>query len=197
MHPAWGWLLGCQLMRPSFESSALGALCLPHVPCMRIASWDVTLSWVVSVSGPFQRWCVLAASLHSMHGSLVSGASPFWCWRCGLKTTFPHLLLLFGDRGPRPPRPYRAASSTVALTRGYRGGTPFWHRHIPGTKPGQRLRPVNAWGRSTPLLTSLAPLMGLTMLILINARGRIGTTTINTRTTKETHCLFLYLRCFS
>ena len=56
----------------------------------------------------------IVASLHLMHGSLVSWVSSFWYWGCGLKTKFFYLLLLSGV-----PRPKASMPLLCRLLHGY------------------------------------------------------------------------------
>ena len=97
--------LGCQIMRPFSESSALGVPCLPHVPCMQITLWDVTLPRVVSVQVAFQRWCVLPHPYTSCMNHSLVGSLPTRNWGCGLKTTFLYLSLLFEVSWPKASTP--------------------------------------------------------------------------------------------
>jgi len=140
------------LMHPFSESSALGVLCLPHVPCMQITLWDMTLSWAVSVPVALQRWCILPRPYTLCMDPSRVGLLPSGTGGVAWKPPFFIYYYCLGYRGPRPLRPYRAvsycvASSTVTPTCGYQEGTPFWHRHIPGAKPGRHSRAVNARGR--------------------------------------------------
>ena len=93
--------------------------------------------------GAFQRWCVLSASLHSMHWYLVSGASPFWCWRCGLRTLFLSFYYYLGYRGlhaPTVPPPSVSPPPRLLLPVGIMGG------HLSGIGTFLVLSPVNARG---------------------------------------------------
>jgi len=130
----------------------------------------MTLSWTVSAPVVFQRWCVLAASLHPMNESLASGASSFWYWRCGLKTTFPYLLLLLGYRGLGPPCPSVPPPTIpppprsllpMGIVRGHPSSISTFlvlnlvnARGRSTLEAGQRPRPVNS------LTCFIAPLMG-------------------------------------
>ena len=82
----------------------------------------------------------IAASLHIMHRSFVSWVSPFWCWGCGLKTTFLYLLLLSGMPRPEASTPLPCRLLLCRLLHGYP-----WPAKLPErlyyAKPGRRPRP--------------------------------------------------------
>jgi len=124
-----------------------------------------------------------ATFLHLMHRSFVSWDSSFWYWRCGLKTTFLYLLLLFGM--PRP------EASTPLLCRLLHGNHYPWVQAkdtlsgLPNSSDAFIvLGPGDTRGRSTleaiylkETLSWLAmPSSGFSsrgsiMLTLVNARG--------------------------
>jgi len=147
-----GWLHGCQLRRPFSESSALGVLRLPHVPCMQITPWDVTLIWVVFVPVALQRWYVLSHPYTSCTDPWWVGSLPTGNSGCGLKATFLYLSSLTGV-----PRPEASTPLLCRLLHGYPylwvsgEGTLPWPAKLPRrlyyADPGRRLRPVNTRGR--------------------------------------------------
>jgi len=162
---------------------------LPHMPCMQITPWDVTLPWVVSVPVAFQRWRVLSRPHTSCTDPSWVRSLPTGTGGVAWKPPFSSIITVWGAeaRGlhaptvPPPPRSFLPV------------GIGGWHHSGIGTflvqnpvnirgrstsEAGQRPRPVNRPRSVNSLAHFMAPLMGLTMLTLVNARGWAGTISI-------------------
>ena len=141
-----GWLLGCQLMHPISESSALGVPCLTNCACRSPSGmWPL---WVISVPVGLWWWCVLLRPYTPRTGPSWSGPLPTgnWVW---LEN---HLSLsIFTVEVPRPEAStpcLDVAPSSATLT------------SEPKETP------------SCPVVLSSGPyLRDPTMLTLVNARG--------------------------